>query len=497
MTAVPGVAAVAAVNPLPAVNTPQAIDESRYDVVGIGLGPFNLSLAALAEPLRENHGLRALFLDDKPEFSWHPGMMIDGARLQVPFLADLVSLTDPTSRYSVLNWLRDTDRLYSFYFAEDLFLERREYEAYCRWVANQLPSCRFGSAVTEVWLDGDEFEVCHTAANGSSSSVRAANVVLGIGTEPSIPAGLRDIDACHSSDYLSNCERLRDLPDVTVVGSGQSGAEVVLDLLRNGCDGQRVRWLTRTAAFEPMEYSKLGLEHFTPDYTRYFHGLTADARTALLNVQGRLHRAISTETITELHSELHARTFGGDTGVTLMPDTAVVGGSQAADGALVLDCSQARQSMDFRVRTAGLVLATGYRHRAPRFLAPISGLLRRDDRGRLDVALDHRVPIRGSGAGLYVQNAEIHTHGVGAPDLGLGAHRAAVILNALTGREVYRLPTRAAHTSFDVRVAADSDPGILLPGQEFPRPRASAPASAPIRIEEAADAPDVVTHSTV
>ena len=38
---------------------------------------------------------------------------------------------------------------------------------------------------------------------------------------------------------------------------------------------------------------------------------------------------------------------------------------------------------------------------------------------------------------LFVQNGELHTHGVGAPDLGLGAHRNAVIANALCGREVY------------------------------------------------------------
>ena len=51
---------------------------------------------------------------------------------------------------------------------------------------------------------------------------------------------------------------------------------------------------------------------------------------------------------------------------------------------------------------------------------------------------------------LFVQNAELHTHGVGAPDLGLGAHRAACIANALTGREVYRLPRRTVVTEFGV-----------------------------------------------
>ena len=43
---------------------------------------------------------------------------------------------------------------------------------------------------------------------------------------------------------------------------------------------------------------------------------------------------------------------------------------------------------------------------------------------------------------LFVQNAELHSHGVGAPDLGLGAHRNAMIVNALCGREVYAVRER-------------------------------------------------------
>lgn len=49
---------------------------------------------------------------------------------------------------------------------------------------------------------------------------------------------------------------------------------------------------------------------------------------------------------------------------------------------------------------------------------------------------------------VYVQNAERHTHGVGAPDLGLAAWRSATILNSLTGTEPYPLPRRTAFTSF-------------------------------------------------
>lgn len=44
-----------------------------------------------------------------------------------------------------------------------------------------------------------------------------------------------------------------------------------------------------------MEYSKLGLEHFTPDYTRYFHGLDEQVRDELLPSQWQLYKAVSAE----------------------------------------------------------------------------------------------------------------------------------------------------------------------------------------------------------
>nr|WP_254663111.1 SidA/IucD/PvdA family monooxygenase [Haladaptatus sp. W1] len=99
-----------------------------YDVVGIGLGPFNLGLAALLDDTESD----ALFLERKPEFEWHGGMLMEDATLEVPFLADLVTLADPTSEYTYLNYLRETDRLYEFYFYETFQVPRREYDDYCR-----------------------------------------------------------------------------------------------------------------------------------------------------------------------------------------------------------------------------------------------------------------------------------------------------------------------------------------------------------------------------
>ncbi|MEV7009508.1 lysine N(6)-hydroxylase/L-ornithine N(5)-oxygenase family protein [Streptosporangium sp. NPDC051022] len=458
----------------PPSHRPVSDGRAHHDLVGIGIGPFNLSLASLCSGVP---GLRALFLEARAGFSWHPGLLLEGTVLQVPFLADLVTMADPTSPWSYLNYLRHHGRMFPFFFSERFHIPRREYDHYCRWVAERLPSCRFGAEVTA--LEWDEraglFTVTYRSADGAESRVTARQVVLGVGTAPVVPEPLRPLlggahtggPVLHSADYLTHRARLAAARDVTVVGAGQSGAEVVLDLLRhqdgNGASGPYVRWLARTPAFAPMEYSKIGLEHFTPDYIHYFRGLGEDERERLVREQWQLYKGVSGETLGDIHDELYERTIGGAAPrAALHPGVEIRTASAEGDG-YRLTCLHRGQGTVFEVRTSAVVAATGYTAARPAFLEPMADLIDWDDRGRYQVDGDYRVALdpRVSGS-LYVQNAEMHTHGVGAPDLTLGAWRAATILNAAAGRTVLPVPSRVAWTTFGAPHTQGStrDPGV-------------------------------------
>ena len=174
-----------------------------HDFVGIGLGPFNLGLACLTDPLRASDGLDGVFLEARDRFAWHPGMLLDDATLQVPFLADLVTMADPTSRWSFLSYLKQAGHLYPFYIRESFYPLRKEYDDYCRWAAERLPSVRFGQQVTGVEHDGTAYVV--TSATGETHRTR--RLVLGIGTSPRVPEPLRPLlengRTTHSADYLA------------------------------------------------------------------------------------------------------------------------------------------------------------------------------------------------------------------------------------------------------------------------------------------------------
>ncbi|MHC3468682.1 lysine N(6)-hydroxylase/L-ornithine N(5)-oxygenase family protein [Streptomyces sp. 7R007] len=446
----------------PTPNPPRPEPDAPRDLVGIGIGPFNLSLAALAHPLA---GLDTVFYEQRPGFDWHPGLLIDGARVQVPFLADLVTLVDPASTWSFLNYLKERERLFPFYFAERFHIQRAEYDAYCRWVAGNLPGLHFGHQVDAVrWNpERDVFEVDFTQldADGEAEALGRTytrNVVLGVGTEPYVPEPLKPlveaptVPVVHAADYLAHRDTLLAAGHVTVVGSGQSGAEIFLDLLRARPAGhERLHWIGRTGAFAPMEYSKLGLEHFTPDYTRYFHALAEPVRDRLVASQWQLHKGIDADTIAAIHDELYRRSLhGGWPDVVLTPGVRVRTAGRIATTKVELHLEHVQQDTRSRLTTDAVVLATGHRERPlDRILAGLDPYLRRDSRERPRVDEHFRLVLDPSVTGaVHVQNAGRHTHGVGTPDLGLAAWRSAAILNSLTGKEVYPLPTRTAFTTF-------------------------------------------------
>lgn len=454
-------------------------EQAPLDLLGVGTGPFNLSLAALADGVPD---LRTAFLEQRAAFHWHPGLLIEGATLQVPFLADLVTLVDPTSPWSFLNYLRTRERLFPFYFAERFHIHRAEYDAYLRWVSGRLPSCRFGHRVDTVRWDAerDAFEVTFTrtalegaaraGVNGQATGrLHARHLAVGIGTAPRIPEPLRPLTAdpaapvLHSADYLAHRDRLLAARHVTVVGAGQSGAEVLLDLLRSRPEGREgLTWLARSPAFAPMEYSKLGLEQFTPDYTRYFHGLPEPTRDRLLPSQWQLYKGIDAETLGGIHDELYRRTLdGGWPDVALTPGVAVTG-ARRSGGRLELALEHAQQATRARLATDAVVLATGYEERPlDGLLAPLHRYLERDASGRPRIDESYRLALDPSAVSgsVFVQNAERHTHGVGAPDLGLAAWRSAVILNTVTARAAYPLPPRTAFTTFGLPEGDPPPPG--------------------------------------
>ncbi|MCX2480319.1 SidA/IucD/PvdA family monooxygenase [Pedobacter sp. MC2016-15] len=423
-----------------------------YDIIGIGIGPFNLGMAALTAPLTE---LSAVFLDQSPSFSWHPGLMLSDATLQVPFMADLVTMADPTSPYSFLNFMKQTDRLYKFYIKEDFYILRKEYNAYCKWVIAQLPSCRFGQKVISTAYN--ESQACYELLVEDQKTFEKVmyytrRLVLGTGTVPKIPEscghGVHP-HVIHTSQYLDFKRQLLQQKSVSIIGSGQSAAEIFNDLLPETENGMQLNWFTRPDRFFPLEYSKLTLELTSPEYVDYFHNLPAEKRRLVLAKQNQLFKGINYDLINQIFDKLYELSFDQEElNVRLSTNCQLNTITVVEEGGYHLSFYHTEQEQEFLQQTDFVVMATGYQYKEPSFLKGIADRIVRTEDQQYHVGRHYTIDHQGSE--IFVQNAELHTHGFVTPDLGMGAYRNSVIINTILGREVYKAEKRIAFQQFGV-----------------------------------------------
>lgn len=422
----------------------------RYDFIGIGIGPFNLSLACLTQPIATLDGL---FLDKAPEFNWHPGLLLESAHLQTPFLSDLVTLADPTSPFSFLNYIKQQGRIYSFYIRENFFLLRSEYNQYCRWAADNLPNLRFGCEVERI--DYEASEGCYrvharTVASGERRIYLAGKLVLGTGTQPYLPPCCRALadKAVHSSQYLYRKKALQRQSSITVLGSGQSAAEIVYDLLQDiDVYGYELSWVTRSPRFFPLEYNKLTLEMTSPEYVDYFYRLPAERRERLVGQQKNLYKGINGALINDIYDLLYAKRLAHPIQANLWTHADLQAAAYDPDAErFELQFLHDEQNVRYRHATAGLVLATGYGYQMPAFVDGIEGRIQWDAAGGFLV--NRNFSIDRQGREIFVQNVGLNTHGFVTPDLGMVCYRNSAIIRALTGVEHYPIERSIAFQQF-------------------------------------------------
>lgn len=431
------------------------MSQYEYDIVGVGIGPFNLGMAALASSIP---GLRTRFYERAAAFDWHPGMLIEGTSLQVSFIADLVTMVDPCSRFSFLSYLKNAGRLYQFAIRDNNFVSRHEYNLYCKWVAGELPCLQFGTEVTEVRYDAASrsYQVeTRCMRTSQRQRVRARNVVLGVGSTPRFPACVPREPSprlLHSAAYLGHRSSALASPSVTLVGSGQSAAEIFHDLAQHKKPDSVVTWLTRAERFFPMEYSALTLEMASPDYIDHFFTLRPSVRADVLSRQDALYKGISFALINRIYDLLYERTVAGDLGDVRMSTNCELRSVDTAARPLALTFQHRELGREFTHHTDMLVLATGYEYRVPGFIEPLREQIQWDEHGRFVVNRDYSVAC--AHGGMFVQNAELHSHGFTASDLSIGPYRNGTILNKILGREQFRLERRIAFQDFGVPTGA-------------------------------------------
>lgn len=405
------------------------------DLAGIGIGPFNLSLAAQLDSVSE---LNARFFERRPRFDWHPGMMLPDVELQSSFLKDLVTSTNPTSPWSFVAYLVAHKRLFTFLNAQYDAVPRREFARYFEWVAGELPSLAFGADVREINHDGHAFVV-----STDKERHRARNIALGVGAIPFVPAWAASL----KGDRCFHCsEATQRLPGIAgdriaVIGGGQSGGEIVQHLLSSEPLPKELKWISRRHNFEPINDTPFSNQVFSPEYVDAYRQLSDDRKLTALDTHILTSDGLSLSTINAIYRRLYTLRHieGGDTDVELLPNRDVIQVDRQQDGFRLI----IRNGFDSGIEIVFadvLVLATGYKFKLPDAIAPLQDRISVDRGGRLVLADDYSAAWDGPRQNrVFALNAGRYSHGIADSQLSLMAWRSAAIVNALLGRNHFDL----------------------------------------------------------
>lgn len=261
-----------------------------FEIFGVGCGPANLGVAiALEEIAGPDLARNSLFVDKKPNFDWHPDMLLDSSVMQISFLKDLVTQRNPNSSFSFLSYLKHHDRLSDFINKQSFFPSRREFTDYLSWCCSRITcQVRFDSKVISVSVDPSTgFNIVTWIQNGSEHVSTARYVVFGMGSSPDLPSWTDGLNTrvIHNSSLVSGARSTIGDYDararVAVVGQGQSAAESIRHILEKypNCS---VDTFWSGYGMVPADNSPFANRIFDPEAVDDFYFAPASVRQSLI-----------------------------------------------------------------------------------------------------------------------------------------------------------------------------------------------------------------------
>lgn len=429
-----------------ASGVPDIVPGDVLDIVGIGFGPANLALSiAIEEHNAAEPGspVRARFFEKQQSFSWHPGMLLEGATMQIAFPKDLVTFRNPTSSYSFFSYLHDRGRLVDFVNHQTFFPTRHEFQDYLQWAAGRVEAdVRYGTEIAKVDAvrDGIGPADLFAVRTADGDVVYARNIVLGIGLQARIPEWATESVRCfHNHQFLFH---LAEMPAPThqrfvVVGAGQSAAEVV-QYLHGKYPAAEVHNVFGRFGYSPADDSPYANRIFDPGTVDELHAAPREERERLLELhRGTNYSVVDPDLIAEIYATEYRERVTGRRRLFMRRASEVVGVDETATGIEV----QVRSGLDGLTDTLvcdAVVLATGF---AAAPVAPLLGDLAPADTPLRHVDRDYRLPTSADvGGGIYLQGGTEKTHGITASLLSNSAVRAGEILAAVLDRRTANAP---------------------------------------------------------
>ena len=434
-----------------------------YDLIGIGFGPSNLALALAIDEQCDEAELSALFLEQKPEFQWHPNMLIPGTDMQISFLKDLVTLRNPSSPYTFLNYLKSVGRLSTFSNLRSFYPSRLEFHGYLAWVAQHLQRyARYSQQVTRISACGSAphtlFEVLsQDLLTGKVERFFARNLVVAPGGTPTVPFPLTiaadSQRAWHSSAYLKKIAHFKTNTcapyHFAVIGKGQSAAEIIFDLHAT-FPNAKISCIYRGFGLKPSDDSEFVNEIFDANFVDFVHatpsGMQSDLMTQHYDTN---YSVVDADLIRRLYAIHYAEKVSGRARLHFHNLSTVTQVLEAGD-AVRIAYSDMSGAGPRTLEVDAAVLATGYTYpNPPKVLSALGEFICLDAAsGKAVVDRHYRMHTDARlAAGIYVQGCNESTHGLSDTLLSILPIRSEEILTNLLTYRMLQASKGLAHAA--------------------------------------------------
>ncbi|BCJ51444.1 L-ornithine N(5)-monooxygenase [Actinoplanes sp. NBRC 14428] len=420
------------------------------DIAMIGAGPSNLALAvALEECGSPELAAGARILERHDDVKWQRNLLLPWTRSQVSYVKDLVTLRNPRSRFSFLNFLHERGELDEFVNLGTFNPFRWQLSTYQQWVADNLEHVRmrYGADAEQILpVHSEEGAIVGFAVSLSDGdTVICRDLVFGGGRDAFVPEvfrGLPDERVVHSTRYGSRVGAARELARPgqplrpVVVGGAQSAAEMFM-ALHEDAPGSSPTMLLRSIGLKDYQTSKFVNELFFPSFVDDFYAMPPKARARVLDEMHLTNYAgLAPPFLDELYTMIYRQRMLGRPVSAVRPLTEVVAARvEALPGGgeeVVLEVRDLRCDAVEEVRCDAVFLGTGFDPRMPAIVRRLAEAVALPE---ITVNRDYRVDL-GAGAtgGLYLQGVNEATHGISDSLISVLAQRSADIARDMMAR---------------------------------------------------------------
>ncbi|MGF1425969.1 lysine N(6)-hydroxylase/L-ornithine N(5)-oxygenase family protein [Kitasatospora sp. LaBMicrA B282] len=390
----------------------------EVDVLAVGGGPANLAFAVGVEEMAPELAARTLVVDDHEAPVWQPGLLIPWTQSQVSFLKDLVTMRNPRSRFSFVNFLHSTGRLDEFVNLGSFTPYRLEISNYLRWVAESLSLVRVAHGrraerIEPVRAAGGAIVGWQTRFT-DGSAVESRSLSIGIGREPHIPEVFKALPAervIHSTSYTQRIGALdpAGAHRVVVVGGAQSAAEM-LYATHQAMPNAQVTMVMRAIGLNGYESSKFTNELYYASFVDEFFDAQPEARTQLLAEMHRSNYAgLAPATLDTLYRQMYLERLTGAERMHITPMVDITDAQLDGDE-VVLTLADRKTGALRELRCDVVLLGTGFQKTMPSLIRQLADSAELED---IRVTRNYRLELPASAsASVYLQGVNEASHGI-------------------------------------------------------------------------------------